>query len=439
MLRLSLVHRLRRPVGLHNLPRSSGNFAWKHQLQYFSSSKDISDSLETVLASAGCNIDDRTGAVSPPIYLSTTYERDDNLQLTGGFNYSRLGNPTRLAFERAMVEIEAGSEAMAFASGMQAAVALFMACPKAHIILPDDLYHGVLSILMEIFQPWGVTFEKVDMTDPKKVTERLEEARKEFSQSPEKKLIFWIETPSNPTCKVTDIARLSELVHGLFPNQQAVVVVDSTWSTPYLTRPLSLGADVVLHSTTKYISGHSDSLGGCLVLGNTDAARNLSLNLRHFHQVGGGVLSPFDSYMTMRGLRTLHVRMKQHCENAMILAEYLAGHKAVQHVYYPGLVGHPQNKLASSQMSGRYGGMLSFLVKGKDATSEVNALEVVKHVKLFKRATSLGGTESLIEHRATVEGKYRSSAQNLLRVSVGLENVGDLLTDLDIALSKVHI
>jgi cystathionine gamma-synthase len=375
-----------------------------------------------------------------------------------------VSNPTRLAFENAMKEIEGGSECMAFASGMQAAVALFMACPQSHIILPDDLYHGVYTALVEIFQLWGISYEKVDMTDHAKVAERLESVKNEISSSknPDKKLLFWIETPSNPSCKISDISKLSSMVHDRFPRpHQAIVVVDSTWSTPYLTKPLAIGADVVLHSTTKYIGGHSDTLGGCLVLKGQSTSTDqqeeksdsrtsdrvgnstdysLELRLRQVHQIGGGVLSAFDSWLALRGLRTLHVRMRQHCESANIVAEYLTGHKCVQQVHYPGLVSHPQHKIATAQMGGKYyGGMLSFLVKGTSAAiAEANALEVVKQVKLFKRATSLGGTESLMEHRATVEGKFGSSPTNLLRISVGLENVGDLLTDLDIALSKVH-
>lgn len=372
-----------------------------------------SDCLETILASAGCyQSDPLTGAVVPPLYLSTAYERDEELMLSRGFNYSRTSNPSRLAFETAMAEIEGGSECLAFSSGMQAAVALFMACPKAHVILPVDLYYGIHAVLVEVFQQWGVTFEKIDMTDHHKVVECLEKVKKSFSKDGnERKLIFWIETPSNPVCKVSDIAKLSALVRERFSQNQGVVVVDATWSTPFLTKPLSLGADVVLHSTTKYIGGHNDTLGGCLVLAHHPpaptpvvttplpadesnvivsshnpaqqvqepvVASSLSERLRHVHQIGGGVMSAFDSWLAVRGLRTLHVRMRQHCENAFMVAEYLTGHKSVQQVFYPGLISHPQHKLATAQMGGKYyGGMLSFLVKGSSpAAAEANALQV---------------------------------------------------------------
>ncbi|RYH16760.1 PLP-dependent transferase [archaeon] len=383
---------------------------------------------------AGCHQSDPlTGAVTPPLHFSTTFERDENLTLSRGFNYSRIGNPTRKLFEDAMAAIERGSSAHAFASGMQAAMSVFISFPHAHVMVSDDNYHGVVVLLTDVFSKWGVTFEKVDMTNHNAVKERLDAFHKDSAAS-HRPLLFWMETPTNPKCKVVDIAKLSKLVKSTIGEENSFVVVDATWSTPYLVRPLTLGADCVLHSGTKYIGGHSDCMGGVLVLGSSPAVSKVSPMLHTVHHDGGGVLSPFDSWLLLRGLRTLPVRMKAHCTNAMAVAEYLQGHKAIKKVYYPGLLIHPQHKLASEMMGEMYGGMLSFTVKAEDSKLEETAMKVVKHVKLFKKATSLGGTESLIEHRASVEGKYGATPKNLLRVSVGLEDIGDLIADLDSAL-----
>ena len=383
---------------------------------------------------AGCHHSDlQTGAVTPPIHFSTTFERDENLAISRGFNYSRLGNPTRKLFEDAMTAIEKGSLSMAFSSGMQAAMSLFCSFPHAHVIMSDDNYHGVVVLLTDVFSKWGVTFEKVDMTNHAAVKDRLDAFHK-ANATHKRPLLFWMETPTNPKCKVVDIAKLSKLVKTTIGEEDSFTVVDATWSTPYLVRPLTLGADCVLHSCTKYIGGHSDCTGGVLVLGHSAAVTKAVPMLQTTHQVGGGVLSPFDSWLLLRGLRTLPVRMKTHCTNAMAVAEYLQGHKAVKKVYYPGLLTHPQHQLAGELMGGQWGGMLSFTVKADESKLEETALTVVKHVKLFMKATSLGGTESLIEHRASVEGKYGNTPKNLLRVSVGLEDIGDLIADLDSAL-----
>ncbi len=321
-------------------------------------------SLDTLLAIAGChNSDPLTGAVSPPIHLSTTFERDSDLALSRGYNYSRLGNPTRQLLENAFVAIEEGSSAHAFSSGMQVAMSVFTCIPKAHVMISDDLYHGVVVLLAEVYAKWGITFERIDMTNHNEVKTRLDAYVKEHLGRP---LLFWIETPTNPMCKVMDIAKLSKMAKTIVGEENTIVIVDSTWSTPYLMKPLTLGADAVLHSATKYIGGHSDSTGGILVLGKTISAKNVSPMLHTVHQIGGGVLSPFDAWLLLRGLRTLPVRMKSHCINAMAVAEYLQGHKAIKKVYYPGLINHPQNKLASEVMRGMFGGMLSFLVKAPD-------------------------------------------------------------------------
>ena len=334
-----------------------------------------------------------------------------------------------------MVRLEGGREGFAFASGMQAITSLLLSNPKAHVILSNEVYHGVNEVIKELLQPWGLTFEVVDASNHKVVAAALARA------SPKNKVLLWIETPSNPRANITDIASLSALARKVITNEEKLcIVVDGTWGTPYLCQPLSLGADVVLHSTTKYIGGHSDVLGGVLVTGHSIGGQAVSPLLRIAHQIGGGVPGSFDTYLALRGLRTLPVRMKQHCASALLLAEYLDDHPLVEHVFYPGLKKHPHHELATVQMNGRYGGMISFLVKAKDNNSSKEALQVVRSVKYFRRATSLGGTESLIEHRASVEGAYGNSPQNLLRVSTGLEDINDLINDIDTALKQsVHV
>lgn len=332
-------------------------------------------SIDTRFATAGCEVSDvATGAISPPIHLSTTFERDDELQFSRGYNYSRIGNPTRNLLEKTFAELEKGTESFAFGSGMQAATSILMCYPQAHIILPDDLYHGVYVILLQIFDKWGVTYEKIDMTNHLQIEEKL----RLIAQQSQKNVILWLETPSNPLLKVTDIEKVCKISKSLMKETQLCVVVDATWATPYLVRPLELGADVVLHSTTKYINGHSDVTGGIVTIGNTIASQLLSPLLKCMHQVGGGVSSPFDAWMTLRGLRSLPVRMRQHCQTAKELAEYLHGHECVTHVYYPGLASHPQHNLARDSMNGLFGGMLSFLVKSNDLESTEEALQVNK-------------------------------------------------------------
>lgn len=365
---------------------NAANFLTKQTIPQVEITPELSKrkalSIDSILAAAGCEISDPlTGAISPPIYLSTTFERDNNLDLSRGYNYGRLGNPNRNQFQLAMTELESGSESLAFSSGMQSAFAVFMSCPGSHVILSDDLYHGVFVLLQEVMEKWGITYEKHDLTNLKSFRERLELLAKEGLS---KKVIVWAEVPTNPTCKIPDLQKLSGILKTLMPAEHSLLVVDSTWATPFLLRPLEVGADVVLHSTTKYISGHSDCTGGSLTLGSSTSTQSILPLLRNVHQIGGGVLSPFDSWLTLRGLRTLGVRMKTHCDNAMIVAEYLQGHKAVQKVHYPGLPSHPQHKLATELFSGRYGGMLSFLVKGKEDILEDNALKVKFFFNIYK-------------------------------------------------------
>lgn len=399
--------------------------------------------------------DPHTRALIPPLHFSTTFERDAEGELSGGYMYSRLNNPTREYFEQAFTRLEkGGGESMAFSSGMQAASAVLQACPGAHVLLPDDLYHGVYLIIADVFAQWGMTMEKIDFTDHAALLSRLQSLQTTAAdpghQQGPRRLVLWMETPSNPLCKVTDVQAVSALARNLFPRpEQLTVVVDSTWATPYLLSPLQLGADFVLHSVTKYVAGHSDVLGGVVTASScavkrADAAQlegrlDVLGTLRTVHQVGGGVCGPMEAWLAARGLRTLPLRLNHQCQSALRIAEGLEGLPWVSRVFYPGLVSHPQHALAAKQMRGRFGGMLSLLVRprpdgagSQDGGEE--ALRVSRQVRLFKPATSLGGTESLLEHRRSVEGAHPLSPPALLRLSVGLESADDLLEDLTQAL-----
>lgn len=329
--------------------------------------------VTTDLAHAGCRQSDlATGAVIPPIYLSSTFERDEDGELSRGFNYSRLGNPTRVLLEQTLAELEGGSEAFAFSSGMQAALSTILAYPNSHVILPDDLYHGVHVILKDIIAKWGGSFEQLDMTKSDVVLQRIRCVAAEST----KRILVWMETPSNPQCKMTDIARITSEASRLVSPERLCTIVDATWATPYLLRPLTIGADAVLHSMTKYIGGHSDATGGAVVTSSSAVGQSLAASLRTVHQIGGGVCSPTDAYTFLRGLRTLHVRMETHCSNAMKLASALEGFPVVERVIYPGLASHPQHALAHSQMNGKFGGMMSVLIKSAASESSMEALQV---------------------------------------------------------------
>jgi cystathionine gamma-synthase len=374
---------------------------------------DASMRIETLTVHAGHQPDSATGAVTPPIHLTTTFARDARGELPHGFIYARTDNPTRHELERALAALEGGETALAFASGMAATAAVFQSMlPGEHVIAPQDAYYGTARLLRDVMGGWGLASTLVDMTDPHAVAAAV---------TPHTRLV-WIETPSNPTLAVTDIARIAAIARAA----GARCVCDNTWATPLLQRPLALGCDVVMHSTTKYLGGHSDLTGGALVLPADDewAAR-----LRSLQQLGGGVPSPFDCWLLMRGIRSLAWRMRGHCENAARVATFLAAHDAVERVHYPGLTSDPGHAVAARQMSA-FGGMLSVEVKGGAAA----ALEVVRRVRLFTPATSLGGTESLIEHRASVEGPESQTPPGLLRLSIGLEHAEDLVADLDQAL-----
>jgi len=369
--------------------------------------------IETLAVHAGHHPDAATGAVSPPIHLSTTFAREADGTLPHGFIYARSDNPTRRELERSLAALEGGETAIAFASGMAATAAVFQSMlPGEHVVAPQDAYYGTARLLREVMAGWGLASTLVDMTDPHAVAEAV---------TPNTRLI-WIETPSNPTLAVTDIARVASIARAA----GARCVCDNTWATPLLQRPLALGCDLVMHSTTKYLGGHSDLTGGALVTPEDD---DWAARLRTLQALGGGVPSAFDCWLLMRGIRSLAWRMRGHCENAAIVAAFLARHQAVAAVHYPGLASDPGHAVAARQMTG-FGGMVSVQVKGGAEA----ALDVVRRVKLFTRATSLGGPESLIEHRASVEGPESRTPPGLLRLSIGLEHPDDLVEDLDQAL-----
>jgi cystathionine gamma-synthase len=370
--------------------------------------------IETLAVHAGHSVDPSTGAVTPPIHLSSTFERSPDGSFVAGHIYARTSNPNRAALESALASLEQGASAIAYGSGSAATLAVFQAlAPGDHVIAPHDAYYGTLRQLREIFGPWGLEADVVDMSDLAAVERALRPTTR----------ILWVETPSNPLVRIVDIARLSELAHSV----GARCVVDNTWCTPVLQRPLTIGADLVMHSTTKYLGGHSDLLGGALVSRADDA---FTERLRLMQSLGGAIPSPFDCWLLMRGIRTLPWRMRAHSANAMTVATWLSGQKKIEAVHYPGLASHDGREIALRQMSD-FGGMLSIQVRG-DAEA---ALAVTRRLKLFTRATSLGGSESLIEHRASVEGPTTIAPQNLLRISVGLEHPDDLIEDLDQALS----
>jgi len=400
--------------------------------------------LETIAIHAGAEPDPATGAIAPPIHLSTTFEHGPATEILHGYTYVRDENPTQDRLEAALAQLEcprfgkpvqnlakleaqpkkrsdtAGHDAAAeareattgalvFASGMGAAAALLQTLePGAHVIFPEDVYVHVRLLEREFLPKWGISATVVNMEDLAAV---------ERAMRPETKLV-WLETPSNPRMNITDIYEVSKASHA----SGALVLVDNTFATPVLQRPLELGADVVLHSTTKYCGGHSDAQGGALVLKKKDALYN---KLYHTRLVLGAVGSPFNSWLVLRGLRTLPCRVERQSANALAVARALEKSPRIEKVFYPGLPSHAGHAIAQKQMKG-FGGMLSILVRG----GWNEAVSVASNVKLFKNATSLGGVESLIEHRASAEGPGSTSPKNLLRLTIGLEHPEDLIEDL---------
>ncbi|MDF3076521.1 MAG: cystathionine gamma-synthase [Sphingobacteriaceae bacterium] len=371
--------------------------------------------IETIAIHAGNLTDQNSKAVIQPITLSTTFERGEDGGYPAGYMYTRADNPNRKSLENVLAELEGGEDACSFSSGNAAGGAVFQSLePGSHIIAPDDMYHGLRTLLNQVFK--GILdVDYVELADIEAVKQALR---------PQTKLI-WIETPSNPLLKISDIKALVQLAQ----QRNIMVCCDNTFATPVLQRPLELGADLVMHSTTKYFGGHSDVLGGALITRKKDAAWE---KIRSIQSLAGAVPSPFDCYLTVRGIKTLPYRMRGHVENAGKLAKFLQNHPKVEAVFYPGLASHPNHNIAAGQMSG-FGGMLSFLVKG----GAESARKVANSVQVFTQATSLGGVESLVEHRFSVEPPDTKTPQNLLRVSVGLENIEDLIEDLSQALEKV--
>lgn len=368
---------------------------------------------------AGQDFDPTTGAVVPPVYLSSTFVQDGIGGFRGGYEYARGGNPTRTSLETLLASLEGGSHAYSFASGLAAEDALLRAVlrPGDHIVMGNDVYGGTHRLVDRVFVPWGVSIVTVDMSDLDAV--RAAVADKQTH-------VLWIETPSNPLMKISDIAALVELGHA----SGTIVVVDNTFASPYLQQPLGLGADVVVHSTTKYLGGHSDVLGGAVIVNDEELAEKVG-----FLQFGVGAVSgPLDAWLTVRGIKTLAVRMDRHSSNAQAIAEALVGHPKLDAVYYPGLPTHAGHEVAARQMSG-FGGMLSVALKGGASA----ARRFAESTEVFQLAESLGGVESLIGYpsemtHASVRGTALEVPDNIVRLSVGIEDVADLLADVEQAL-----
>jgi cystathionine gamma-synthase len=370
--------------------------------------------LETRAVHAGTTIDPATGAVTPPIQLSVTFERDADGGYPRGFLYGRNGNPNREELERCLADLEGGEEAAAFASGTGAIMAVVQAlAPGDHLIAPSDIYQGSARLLRELIMPWGLDVSFVDMTDAGVVARALRPRTR----------VVWVETPSNPLLAIVDIGAVARVAH----EAGALCACDNTFATPVLQNPLALGADLVMHSTTKYLGGHSDVTGGVIVARH---ARGFFEKVRSTQVYGGGVPSPFDCWLIRRSIRTLPYRVRAHSDHALAVARFLAGHPRVEAIHYPGLPSHPGHAVARRQMA-MFGGMLSFQVRGGRA----DALAVAAKVNVIRRATSLGSVESLIEHRASIEQPGTRTPQNLLRLSVGLEHPDDLVEDLAQALA----
>jgi cystathionine gamma-synthase len=369
----------------------------------------------------GQEFDPSTGAIIPPIYQTSTFVQDGIGGLRGGYEYGRSGNPTRTSLETLLASLEGGVRALSFASGLAAEDALLRAAlrPGDHIVLGNDAYGGTHRLIERIHGDWGIRNTTVDLADLDAVREAL---------SSEGTRMLWIETPSNPLMKISDIAALAELGHAV----GAIVVVDNTFASPALQQPLSFGADVVVHSTTKYLGGHSDVIGGALVF----AEEELAEKAKFLQFAAGAVSSPMDAWLTVRGIKTLDVRLRRHSANAQAIAEALVGHDGIEAVYYPGLPDHPGHELAARQMSG-FGGMLSVAVSGGAAA----ARRFAESTRVFQLAESLGGVESLIGYpsemtHASVRGTALEVPDDIVRLSVGIEDVDDLLADVEQALGR---
>ena len=377
------------------------------------------DGFETLAIHAGQDPDPLTGAVVPPIYQVSTFKQDGVGGLRGGYEYARSANPTRTALEQCLAALEAAPSALAFASGLAAEDALLrtVCSPGDHVLVPNDAYGGTYRLFDRVLAGWGLSHTVVDMSD-------LAAVRAQLAARPVR--LIWAETPTNPLLNIADIRGLARAAH----EAGAKLVVDNTFASPYLQQPLTLGADAVVHSTTKYLGGHSDVVGGALALADADLAGQID----YIRNATGGVPGPFDAWLTLRGIKTLAARMDRHCRNAVRVAQMLAEHPAVAEVFYPGLPNHPGHKTAQEQMRA-FGGMVSFrLLAGEEA-----AVRTCGRTRLFTLGESLGGVESLIEHpnrmtHASVAGSQLEVPADLVRLSVGIEDCDDLLDDLRQAL-----
>lgn len=369
--------------------------------------------IETIAVRVGREIEPATGEVAPAVHLSTTFERDADGGYPRGYSYIRPDNPGRRPLEQCIAALEGGAEASTYASGSAASLAVFsLLRPGDHVIAPIEIYHGTAKQLRDICGPMGVRYTFVDMTEIDKVRAALTGETR----------LLWVETPSNPMLNISDVQALANLAHG----RGALLCCDNTFATPIWQKPFELGADLVMHSSTKYFGGHSDAMGGAVVVRERG---ELADRIRDYQATAGNVPSPFDCWLIRRSIGTLAARVRAQTESAELIAGFLQHHPRVERVFYPGLPSHRNHEIARRQMQG-FGAMLSFCVRG----GRDEAFTVAAKTQLFIRATSLGGIESLIEHRASVEGPHSVTPPNLLRVSVGLENVEDLIEDLKQAL-----
>lgn len=352
--------------------------------------------------------------VSTPIYLSTTYKRNDDGTYNNDFIYSRIDNPNRKIVENSIALLENGKYAFAFSSGMAAISAVFQSLKTGdHVILPNDIYYAIKKLMEKVFKRWRLSYDFVEMTNLDAVKNAIR---------PNTSLI-WIESPSNPLLKISDISAIANMAH----KNNIKCAVDNTWATPVLQNPLELGADLVMHSSTKYFGGHSDVIGGCIVVNEAKLAETI----KSIQLLSGAVPSPFDCWLIARGIQTLHLRIMKQTENALRLAKFLEGHPRIEKVNYPGLKSHPQHLVAKKQQKNGFGAMLSVLIKA----TETGTFNISTKLNYFTTATSLGGVESLVEHRKSVEGINSPTPENLLRISVGIEHIDDLIADWENALS----
>jgi cystathionine gamma-synthase len=371
---------------------------------------NIKHQLETIAVHGGENKNEIFGDVIQPIHLSTTFERNADGSLNS-FSYTRSGNPNRLMVENKIAAIEGCTTAIAFSSGLAAVNAIFENTLQAgdHLILPDDCYHGTRSLVDKFFKRRGISFDQTDMTEISNIESLIKKETK----------LIWMETPSNPQLKIADIKKVVGLakLHNLF------TACDNTFATPLLQKPLNLGVDFVMHSSTKFFSGHSDILGGVIC---TNHENEMSTGMRDYQTTAGAVPSPFDCWLLNRSLATFPIRFSTQCKNAMEIAMLLEDHSSIEKVFYPGLASHKNHETAKQQMTGGFGSIISVLIKGE----KWDALNFASQLKIFKHATSLGGVESLVEHRRSVEGDNPVSPDNLIRISIGIEHLDDLKNDL---------